>query len=493
MILSELLSGFEYTNYCRTDINVKGIAYDSRQVKKDFVFVALPGTKTDGNSFAADAVSAGAIAVVSAATPQGNGLPWITAIDPRKALAEISARFYRNPDRKLNVIGITGTNGKTTTSYFIESIFNRNGVPSGVIGTVNYRYGGKTWPAPNTTPQSSDVYRILSGMVRVKTMAAIIEVSSHALMLERVRGIEFDMAIFTNLTRDHLDFHQTMDEYFAAKSRLFASLQNNSKKTPKCAIINADDPWGKKLKTFVPKAKIVTYGLSPAADISAGHIALSGRGTDFVLSSPFGRSKIRLSHLGEHNVYNALAAAAAALYNGITFDNVIESLNAVPAVPGRLEQVASGHGFTVVVDFAHTDDALHNVITALRALKPARLITVFGCGGDRDRSKRPLMGEVATAGSDFVIVTSDNPRSEDPQKIALDIEVGIRRRNRNNYQVTIDREQAIAAAIAMAQKGDIILLAGKGHETYQIIGNQRIHFNDAETAGKYLHGKSLSS
>lgn len=493
MNLSKLIAGSRYRLSGTTDPEITGIEYDSRKVTPGTLFVALPGAHVDGRQFIAGALAAGAAAIVSNSADDATVVPHIFADNPLHALAALSAAFYDHPDRKMRLIGITGTNGKTTITYFLESIFGRHGLSTGVVGTVNYRYKDTVFPASNTTPQSGDLYRLFHQMSSNGVDTAIMEVSSHALALGRVRGLEFDVAVFTNLTRDHLDFHQTMEDYFAAKSKLFIELGPGAKKFPKCAVINRDDPWGKKIVPLIRDAETLTYGLSEKSAVRAEHVRPSSACTEFVLVTPQGRRKVELAHIGEHNIYNALAAAGAALASGIPLETIIEGLEKAPMVPGRLEKVDEGQNFTVVVDYAHTDDALKNITTALKDLKPTRLITVFGCGGDRDRSKRPIMGELATAMSDFVFVTSDNPRSEDPQKIALDIEVGIRRQHRNNYQVVLDREQAIAAAIVMAQKGDIILIAGKGHETYQIIGDKQFHFNDTEVARKYLRQRLVAS
>jgi UDP-N-acetylmuramoyl-L-alanyl-D-glutamate--2,6-diaminopimelate ligase len=486
MKLSQLLEKIEHQLYGPADIMVSGITYDSRRTKQGDIFVALPGHHVDGKTFISQAVAGGAVVIIADTRQYAENVTSVVVSDPLAVLAEMSATLYGHPDKKLLLVGITGTNGKTTITYFLESIFKKAGRNPGVLGTVNYRHGATVVPAPNTTPQSADIYRIFGEMVEERCDSAIMEVSSHALALGRVKGIEFDIAVFTNLTQDHLDFHKTMDAYFDAKTKLFSSLGPGAKSFPKFAIINLDDPWGKKLTACAPGATVVTYGISEKANVSAQNIRISSKGAEFILVTPQGRKKITIPHLGLHNIYNALATAAAALSVGIPFDTVISGLQSAPAAPGRLEKVDDGQQFTVVVDYAHTDDALKNVISALKELKPQRLITVFGCGGDRDRAKRPLMGEIATALSDYVFVTSDNPRSEDPQRIALDIEVGIRRQHRNNYQVLLDREQAIATAISMAQKGDIILIAGKGHENYQIIGDTTIHFNDVEIAHKYL-------
>lgn len=480
MKLSTLLSGIDCQIYGNTDIELTGISFDSRKVKAGDVFVALPGYHNDGKEFATEAVSKGAEAVIANQYIDMTGTALVVVRNVREVLAQLSAKLYRHPDRKMSLIGVTGTNGKTTITYFIESIFKSARMQTGVVGTVNYRYGKKISASINTTPESATLYGILDKMVRHRCRVAVLEVSSHALALGRVSGMTFNIGIFTNLTRDHLDFHKTMSEYFDAKAKLFVNF------APKFAIINTDDPWGRKLVKLAARSTVFTYGINKKADIWARGPKVTSRGTEFTLVTRYGSKKVFLYHLGLHNVYNALASAGAALAYGISFNSIVKGLEKASAVPGRLEKVDLGQPYTVVVDYAHTDDALKNVLLALKQLKPKRLITVFGCGGDRDRTKRPLMGEIATKISDFVFVTSDNPRSEDPSAIALDIEVGIRRHHRNNYQVILDREQAIAAAIYMAKKNDIILIAGKGHETYQIVGDQVIHFNDTEISRKYI-------
>jgi UDP-N-acetylmuramoyl-L-alanyl-D-glutamate--2,6-diaminopimelate ligase len=490
MKLLEVVAGLECTVHGDGEKEITAIDYDSRNVKPGSMFVALQGRKVDGKKFVAAALAAGAAAIVTDTLQQDITATQVVVADPLLAMADMSSRLYGHPDKKMRVIGVTGTNGKTTITYFLETLFSIHKLSTGVVGTVNYRYAGKSFPAPNTTPQSADLYRMFNDMMQSGGKVVAMEVSSHALALGRVRGIEFDTAIFTNLTRDHLDFHKTMEEYFAAKALLFSGLEAGEKNYAKSAIINIDDSWGKKLAGMVQQAEVLTYGIQEKAAVRAENIHYSSSGTDFTLVSPYGSKQLHIKHLGKHNVYNALASAAAALSAGIPFDGVVQGLESAPQAPGRLERVDAGQPFTVVVDYAHTDDALLNVLNALQELKTARIITVFGCGGDRDRSKRPVMGDIATANSDFVLVTSDNPRSEDPQKITLDIEVGIRRQHRTNYNVIIDREEAIAAAIGMAQKGDIILIAGKGHEDYQIIGDKRLHFNDVEVAKKCILKKS---
>jgi UDP-N-acetylmuramoyl-L-alanyl-D-glutamate--2,6-diaminopimelate ligase len=487
MKLNEVLNNVQCEIYGDGDTLIKGIEYDSRAVKDGYIFFALPGAHVDGRSFAIKAIEAGAAVIVADVKldlPEGRVM--VVVKDILSAMAGISANYYGHPDKKLMMVGITGTNGKTTITYLIESIFTLAKLPTGVVGTVNYRYAGRMFAAPNTTPQSAELYKILNDMVHTKQAAAVMEVSSHALSLSRVEGMEFDIAVFTNLTRDHLDFHLDMEKYFSAKSQLFTGLRPGQKGFAKHAVINVDDEWGRKLVRAGIKGTVITYGINNAADIMAENIKTDHRNTEFTIICPLGRRRVCLQYLGLYNVYNALAAAGAAIAAGIAFETVIQGLVGAPLVPGRLEKVDDGQPFAVVVDYAHTDDALSNVLKALSGIKTGRLITVFGCGGDRDRSKRPIMGEIATALSDYVFVTSDNPRTEDPEKIALDIEVGIRRQHRTNYQVLLNREEAIAAAIAMAHKGDVVLLAGKGHETYQIIGNEKIHFNDAEIAVKYI-------
>ncbi len=487
MKLNEILSGVACEVHGVMDMAVKGIAYDSRNVKQGYVFIALPGAHVDGRSFAGTAIEAGSeVIVTDTKLDLPAGITLVLVPDILGAMAKMSANFYDHPDKKMMMVGITGTNGKTTITYLVESIFTLAKLPTGVVGTVNYRYAGLEFASANTTPQSAELYRILNEMVKTRQAAAVMEVSSHALSLNRVGGMEFDIAVFTNLTRDHLDFHKDMEHYYEAKQLLFSGLQPGQKGFAKHAVINVDDEWGRKLAASDINGTLITYGINEPADITAENIKMDHRGTEFTIVCSQGRRRVSMRHLGQYNVYNALAAAGAALAAGIPLETVVQGLSNAPLVPGRLEKVDDGQPFAVVVDYAHTDDALSNALKALNELKTGRLITVFGCGGDRDRSKRPIMGEIATAMSDYVFVTSDNPRTEEPEKIALDIEVGIRRQHRTNYQVLLNREEAIAAAVAMAHKGDILLLAGKGHETYQIIGNEKIHFNDAEIAVKYI-------
>lgn len=481
-----------------TELSVEGITCDSRQVKPDYIFVAISGYTEDGNYYIPQALEAGAAVVISSKRIEkltrpsrwGGSATQIVVENPRKVLAKLATIFYNHPSDKLNIIGITGTNGKTTVSYLAEAIFKENGAKVGVLGTIAYRLGEKILPAPITTPQSSDLQQILRKLVNEKFSTVVMEVSSHALSLDRVEGCEFDSAIFTNLSREHLDFHKSIEEYLEAKIKLFSILGKDARKErEKLAVLNLDDPSTEKIIQST-KAKIITYGIEKKADVVAKSIKLNLEKTTFTLLSPRGEVKISLPLIGKYNVYNALAASTVALGQGINLDIIKRGLEKVPSIPGRFEKIDCGQPFTVIVDYAHTDEALRELLHACRELKPRQIITVFGCGGDRDRGKRPLMGEVAVDLSDYVLVTSDNPRSEDPERIALDIEVGIKRKGKSNYQTIIDRFQAIEKALSMAKKGDLIAIAGKGHEDYQLFKDRRIHFDDREVARKILSEKT---
>ncbi|MCL2389276.1 MAG: UDP-N-acetylmuramoyl-L-alanyl-D-glutamate--2,6-diaminopimelate ligase [Elusimicrobia bacterium] len=465
-------------------VEVLGVSYDSRTVKKGDVFFALSGTRTDGKKYIEDALSKGAVAVVLEGATDPLEAPTIICVDATTLMAKLARCVYDYPDTQMTVIGVTGTNGKTTVTYLIESILNFNNIPSGVMGTINYRYPGKIVDAANTTPKSADIYKIMREMLNAGVKHIVMEVSSHALELGRVMGIEFDIAVFTNLTEEHLDFHGTMGNYFNAKSKLFTGLLGQgAQKGKKYAIINVDDTWGLKLSKINLNADILAYSVRTDVAYKAEDVKIVPTGTTFTLVNGDKHLDVSMRQIGLHNVYNALAAVAAVNASGVELEKCVAALETASGAPGRLEKVDTlGLGFEILVDYAHTEDALKNVISAIKRLKPKRIITVFGCGGDRDRKKRPLMGQAVVNGSDFVFVTSDNPRTEDPVKITLDIEVGIKRLGKNNYKVVTDRAQAIYEAVAMAERGDIILLAGKGHETYQIIGTHKHYFNDCETA-----------
>jgi UDP-N-acetylmuramoyl-L-alanyl-D-glutamate--2,6-diaminopimelate ligase len=493
MKLKEILSDENVFIIGDKNIEVAGVSCDSRKIGEDYAFFALPSHNTDSRRYIAEAIANGASVIITDSKCDTNDTVQVVVKDIFHFMSLFGAKFYNYPDRELNIIGITGTNGKTTVTYMIESILANSGIECGVIGTVNYRYKSKVIEADNTTPQSLDIYRIMRDISDSGIKYLVMEVSSHALSLGRVYGMEFDVAVFTNLTREHLDFHKNMDKYFEAKSTLFKELGAGRKNNKKCAIINADDEYGEKLLKAGISAEIKLYSAieKRTTDFKASNIEITNNGTVFNLVFCNERVKIRIRHIGLHNVYNALAALAAAVCSGISLEKAVEGLNNSRQAPGRLEKVNTvGLGFEVVVDYAHTDDALGNVLRALKEIEPKRIITVFGCGGDRDRTKRPLMGKTAVEMSDFVFVTSDNPRTEEPCQIILDIEVGIRRAGKKNYKVVVDRETAIKEAVIMADKGDIILLAGKGHETYQIASGGNIHFSDVEIAGKYIDLKA---
>lgn len=480
MRLKELLRTVEYKSPSSFsgDIDIKGIACDSKAVNKDYLFVAVPGTKIDGHRFAQEAVERGAVAIVMEKQVMlGDGVAKIYVKDSRRALARIANEFYGRPAEKLRCIGITGTNGKTTISYLMDSIVSAAGHKAGLIGTINYRIGERVIPATNTTPGPVELYNFMSRMLQNSIDHLVMEVSSHSLDQRRVEGIDFAAAIFTNLTGDHLDYHKTLEEYFSAKAKLFDGLGSGS-----YAIINIDDEWGKKLSRR-SKGKVMTYGTKAGADFLAGGIDLSLDGTKFAVNTPGGEIKIDTKLIGLHNVYNITAAVAAGSALGFLLKEIKRGVENVRVVPGRLESIDCGQPFKVFVDYAHTDDALYNVLSALRPLITERIIVVFGCGGDRDKTKRPRMGKVAGKLADLVIVTSDNPRSEDPRAITEEITARIRT---GNYTVVVDRMQAIRQALSAAHDGDCVLIAGKGHETYQVLKDTTIAFDDREIARKIL-------
>jgi UDP-N-acetylmuramoyl-L-alanyl-D-glutamate--2,6-diaminopimelate ligase len=465
-------------------VEVTGLEYDSRRVQPGNLFFAFPGARVDGREFAAQAVEKGAIAVASELeAPAGFAAPWIRVAHGRQALALASRKFYGDLDRKIGLTGITGTNGKTTTSYLIDSILRTAGYTTALVGTIEYRLGAKVLPAANTTPESLDLHRIFAELdvLGEGPKAATMEISSHALALGRVYALEFHTAVFTNLTRDHLDFHHTMEDYFAAKKLLFTG---SGGPPPRFAVINRDDEWGRKL-AGAGRSQMLWYGLGPDSTVRARHIHSGFGGLRFEVVHEKVKFEVRSPLIGKINVYNILAACGAAMTFQLAPDVIARGIAACRGVPGRFERVDEGQPFAVVVDYSHTDDALRNAISVARTLNPKRVITVFGCGGDRDRTKRPIMGQVAGELSDLVFVTSDNPRSEDPLQIMNDVLVGSRRTDTKTV-VEPDRAAAIRKAIAEANAGDIVLLAGKGHETYQIFKDRTIHFDDREVAREVL-------
>lgn len=458
------------------------VIYDSRRATPGSLFVALKGIKADGSLFARGAVDRGATAVVAeSAPPPELRAPWLVTTDARLSLARLADRFYASPSRRMPVVGVTGTNGKTTTSHLLAAILDAAGLSAGLLGTVTYRVGREDREASRTTPEAPDVQRLLAEMITRGCRSAVMEVSSHALALRRVEGMRFAAAVFTNLTRDHLDFHVDMDSYFGAKRRLFEMLPSGAP-----AIINADDPRAPSLVHL--SSRPITYGLSKAADVSPFDLRVSLTGLSMQARTPRGTVDVRSSLVGRPNASNILAAIAAALALEIPLDAIAQGIAALPGVPGRFEVVSSPEDdVTVILDYAHTDDALRNLLETARPLAPRQVITVFGCGGDRDRSKRPLMGMVAARLSDVVVVTSDNPRSEDPQRIIDEImrgiPAGMQPATRHpQVQAIADRSRAIERAVELASAGDLVLVAGKGHEKYQQIGDRVLPFDDGEVA-----------
>lgn len=471
-------------NHANDNVQVTAITDDSRAVHAGSLFVAVKGEQVDGHQYISAAVKAGAAALVIQRPAAGLSIPYVRVADSRKALGLLGGRFYRNPSSRIRMIGITGTNGKTTTTYVCKALLEALGRQVGLIGTVAYQIGTETIPASHTTPGALELQQLLAKMADRGCGTAVMEVSSHALAQDRVSGCEYDVAVFSNLTQDHLDFHKTMEEYFQAKLRLFTGLTGTTKPN-KRAIVNSDDPSGLRITSLCP-APVWTYGLRSQADLRAENVRLSLGGTAFTAVTPAGSFPIESHLVGEHNVYNLLAAVGVALHEGATPDQVRQAITTVTNVPGRFERVMAGQPFTVVVDYAHTEDALIRVLSAAQALKVGRIITVFGCGGDRDRGKRPKMGRAAVQFSDVVILTSDNPRTEDPLSILQEVEVGVTdalgQRPTVKYQKVADRREAIGVAVREAKPGDMVLIAGKGHEDYQIIGTKKFHFDDREVA-----------
>ncbi|WCJ58017.1 UDP-N-acetylmuramoyl-L-alanyl-D-glutamate--2,6-diaminopimelate ligase [Fontisphaera persica] len=466
------------------DRQVTGIVYDSRRVTPGMVFVAVPGQNTDGHQFIPEAISRGAVAVVS----ERNGYPTtrVTRIlvpDAREALARLAAAFYGHPSARLQVIGVTGTNGKTTVAFMVKAILEAAGCPSGLMGTVRYEIGERVIPASRTTPEAVEIQSMLAQMLRSGCRACVMEVSSHALDQKRVLGVDFDAAVFTNLTQDHLDWHGTMENYYAAKEKLFLAHGGQKKQA---AVINIDDAYGERLRQRSDCAVKLTYGLSEAAQLRAVEVTLAANGCRFRVEGAPEPFTLRLPLIGRHNVYNALAAAGAALALHLPLAAIRQALESMPPVPGRLERVDAGQPFTVLVDYAHTDDALRNVLRTLKEITPGRLLLAFGCGGSRDKGKRPKMGRVAAELADLTFITSDNPRKESPDEIAAAIVAGYREVRDTGFTVELDRRRAIEEILRQAQPGDTVLLAGKGHETYQEFRDTVVPFDDRVHAREVL-------
>ncbi len=485
MILGELLSGVGLKHPLAPELaaqEASGLDYDSRRVEPGYLFFAFPGARADGRAFAESAITRGAVAVASdSEAPDGFGEQWIQVAHGRQALALASRNFYEKPDERLGLTGITGTNGKTTTGFLIDSVLRAAGKVTALIGTIEYHLAERVLPAVNTTPESLDLVRLFAELERLGGTHATMEVSSHSLELGRVYGLHFHTAVFTNLTRDHLDFHGTMEAYFAAKQRLF---EGAGGPPPPFAVLNRDDESARRLKLH-PKTQTFWYGFGADSNLRARHISSGFQGLKFDVQHGKTRFEVESPLIGRINVYNILAACGAGLSYGLDPQTISKGIADLRSVPGRFERVDEGQPFVVVVDYAHTDDALRNVISVARGLNPKRVITLFGCGGDRDRAKRPLMGQAAATASDFVVVTSDNPRSEDPLAIINDALVGVRRTDVPHI-VEPDRGAAIAHAIKEARAGDIVILAGKGHEPYQVLKERTIAFDDRAVAREVL-------
>ena len=459
------------------EMEISGMHYDSRRIEKGNLFFAISGYQSDGNKFIGQAIANGASAIVSESNKISNDFPWIKVANCRRAMALMSATFLGRPADKLDMIAVTGTAGKTTTTYLLRSIMETAGRKTGLLGTINYWILNRKFSAPNTTPESLDLQDLLSQMVSAGADSAIMEASSHGIELDRIAGINFSTAVFTNFSQDHLDFHGDMESYLKSKLKLFQNLWNGA-----TAVINLDDPTAISVREAV-KTKTLTFGIDNQADIMADNLTSTPQGSTFRLKTANRSVEISLSIAGKHNVYNALAASAAAFSRGISFEEIKAGLENISSVAGRFEPVNLGQDFSVIVDYAHTSEELERLLKAARELKPKRIITVFGCGGDRDRSKRPLMGGAVAGNSDIVVVTSDNPRTEDPDQIISDILPGLAGRE---YILIPDRKEAIYKSIELAEKGDIVIIAGKGHEDYQILGVVKIHFDDREIAGEAL-------
>ena len=483
-----------------SDIEITSLCYDSRNIAPGGLFFALRGVKSDGSEFVEAAVKGGAVAVVADRPCAVAGVTVVQVPDARRAMSLMAALFHGTPTAGIPVVGITGTNGKTTTSYLVEGILEQAGFPSAVLGTISYRFGATTLPAPNTTPESVDLQRILRELVDLGARGAVMEVSSHSLEQHRPDGCLFDVALFTNLTRDHLDYHLDMESYFNSKLRLFTDLlAATSEKPLRRAVVNLDDPYGERIARAAT-APVLTYAMAGAADLTVTEAEFSVHGISCRISTPVGEIAIKSELLGRFNLYNILGAVGAGLALGFSREAIRAGIEGHKRVPGRLERVESGEGITVLVDYAHTGDALENVLSTIAELKTDRIITIFGCGGDRDKGKRPVMGEIAARYSDLAVVTSDNPRTEEPRAIIEDVRGGILPLGLREYSIeelaggfqekgfaTIEsRRAAVRAAILAARPGDIVVLAGKGHEDYQIVGTEKFHFDDREEAAAAL-------
>ena len=468
---------------------VSGLAYNSAHVKPGYIFFCLKGNKHNGSEFIPEAIKAGAVAIVTEKEAETGDVVQILVPDVRKALSIISQQFYGSPAASLRLIGVTGTNGKTTTTHLIEALLSERGFKTGMMGTIKYLIDGETFPSLATTPEAPDLQKMLRLMVDRGVEYGVMEVSSHALELGRVDGCDFDAAIFTNITQDHLDFHKNFERYLAAKGKLFSQLGGSFFKGsgPRFAVLNSDDPY---YDYFQRQSTVqtLTYGIDKPADIKAHDVRTEGAGASYRLQTPWGGESFSLQLAGRFNIYNALAATSVALLEGITLAAIKETLEKISGIDGRFERVDLGQDFMVVVDYAHTPDGLENLLRTARDLADGKIITVFGCGGEKDRGKRPLMGNIAGKYSDYSILTTDNPRGEDPWQIIKEVEAGLQnsKGSGKGYTVQPERFEAIKLGVELARPGDMVVIAGKGHEHYQIIGDSTVPFNDRLVAEEII-------
>ena len=473
-------------------VTITDITAASRQVKKGSLFICLDGATVDGHTFAQKAVDAGAVAlVVSKDVTVSSDVCIIKVEDTRQAMMDIVPSFFDYPANKMRMIGVTGTNGKTTTTHMIRHILRSQGHKVGIIGTIHIMIEDKSYPIHNTTPDVVDLQHILNQMVNEGVTHCIMEVSSHALALGRVSGVEYDTAVFTNLTQDHLDFHKTFENYLAAKCKFFEQVSaSNQVKTGKGAVINIDDPYGHRV-VEATTAPTMTYSTQGKGTLNAHDVTMTSKTSTYTIEFDGKQYPIKMNTTGLFNVYNTLAAIGACLYENISMEKIDEALQSFRSVPGRFELIEEGQDFAVVVDYAHTPDGLQNILQTAQEIKESKMIVVFGCGGDRDATKRPIMGRIAAEFGDTIFVTSDNPRTENPNQIVKDVEVGVKEglREGSTYEVVVDRKEAIKKAVRSARTGDIVIIAGKGHEDYQILKDRTIHFDDREVAREALKEK----
>ena len=468
---------------------VRGLAYNTAHVKPGYLFFCLAGSRHDGHEFIPEAVKAGATAIVTGKDLEVDGAVKVLVPNVRSALAIISQQFYASPAASLRLIGVTGTNGKTTTTHLLEALFSAHGFKTGMMGTIKYLVDGERFPSLATTPEASDLQKMLRLMVERGVGYGVMEVSSHALELERTNGCDFDIAVFTNITQDHLDFHKNFERYLAAKGKLFSQLGGSFFKgsRPRFAVLNRDDPY---YDYFLRQSTVQTlsYGIGNPADVKAENVEMNGTGTSYRLHTPWGDESFTLQLAGRFNVYNALAATSAALLEGVPLTEIKNTLEKITGVNGRFERVDLGQDFAVIIDYAHTPDGLENLLKTARDLVSGKIITVFGCGGEKDRGKRPLMGCIAGKYSDYSILTSDNPRGEDPWQIIEEVEAGLRKSKSSGrgYTVQPERFEAIKLGVELARPGDMVIIAGKGHEDYQIAGDSTIPFNDRLVAERII-------